>query len=106
MPGRMFSLLAMTLVVTSVVWSQETRGTIVGRVTDPTGAAIPNADVQVVNQAMGTTVTLKSNESGIYTAPLLLPGLYKITVSGAGFKTFVRENVQLQVEDRLEVNAT
>src|SRR4051794_28792492 len=106
MPSRLLSLFAMAILTITCIWSQETRGTIVGRVTDPTGAAIPNADVQVVNQAMGTTVTLKSNESGIYTAPLLLPGLYKITVSGAGFKTFVRENVQLQVADRLEVNAT
>jgi len=54
---------------------------------------------------MGTTVVLKTSGDGLYQVPLLIPGLYKITVTTPGFKTFVRENVQLQVADRLEVNA-
>src|SRR3954447_1063005 len=106
MPRRITTtLLLLISVVLSTSYGQETRGTILGRVTDQTGASIANADVQIVNQAMGTTVTLKSNGDGLYSAPLLLPGLYKITVTATGFKTFVREGVQLQVADRLEVNA-
>ncbi|HZT40145.1 MAG TPA: carboxypeptidase-like regulatory domain-containing protein, partial [Bryobacteraceae bacterium] len=71
---RIFRMaLAVGVAVTAVI-AQETRGTIVGRVTDPSGALIPNADVQVANKAMGTTVALKTNADGIYTAPLLLPG--------------------------------
>ncbi len=97
--------LAVGVAVTAVI-AQETRGTIVGRVTDPSGALIPNADVQVANKAMGTTVALKTNADGIYTAPLLLPGMYRITVTAPGFKTFVRDNVELRVADRIEVNAT
>jgi len=102
-------IVSITLFVMSglltVLYAQETRGTILGRVTDQTGAGIPNADVQVVNQAMGTTMTVKTNGDGLYSVPLLLPGMYKITASATGFKGFVRENVQLQVADRLEVNA-
>src|SRR3954447_9846758 len=106
MPRRITTtLLLLISVVLSTSYGQETRGTILGRVTDPTGAGIPNADVKIVNQAMGTTVALTSNAEGIYSAPLLLPGMYKITASARGFKTFVREGVQLQVADRLEVNA-
>ena len=93
------------MAVSVIGWSQETRGTIVGRITDPTGAVVAAAAVEVLNQAMGTNVSLKTGPDGIYTAPLLLPGHYQITVSASGFKQYVRNGVQLQVADRIEVNA-
>jgi hypothetical protein len=102
---RILSIFAAASMVCAVCSSQETRGTIVGRITDPSGGVVSNARVEVLNQAMGTTVSLKTRPDGIYTAPLLLPGLYRITVSAPGFKQFVRNNVQLQVADRIEVNA-
>lgn len=88
------------------VSAQETRGTIVGHVNDASGAAVPNAQVSVTNQGTGTTAALTTNGDGLYTAALLLPGAYRVTVNVTGFKQFVRENIQLQVADRLEVNAT
>lgn len=101
---RIVSLSAMVILLTAMGWSQETRGTIVGRVTDASGAVIPNADVQVLNQAMGTTVLLKTNAEGFYTAPLLLPGTYQVTISTAGFKKYVRSDIVLQVADRIDVS--
>ncbi|MBZ5579429.1 MAG: TonB-dependent receptor [Acidobacteriia bacterium] len=103
---RIFSLLAIAVLVTATGWSQETRGTIVGRVTDASGAVVPGADVQVVNQAMGTTVSLKTNQEGYYAAALLLPGTYQVKVSATGFKTLLRSGVVLQIADRIEVNGT
>lgn len=103
---RIVPLSAMAILLAVTGWSQETRGTILGRVTDVSGAVIPNADVQVVNQAMGTTVTLKTNQEGFYTAPLLLPGSYEVTISATGFKTFVRKDVVLQIADRIDVSTT
>ncbi len=94
------------LLILSSAWSQETRGTIVGRISDATGAVVPNAEVTVMNKAMGTTVALKTNQEGLYTAPLLLPGKYQVTVTASGFKRFIRDNVELQVADRIEVNGT
>src|SRR5436190_1524476 len=105
MLSRINKFLLTTFVFARMASSQETRGTILGRVTDASGAGIPNAEVQVINQAMGTTVALKTSGEGLYSAPLLIPGLYKVTATAPGFKSFVRENVQLQVADRLEVNA-
>src|SRR6266496_1626441 len=102
---RIFLLVTLPILLGATGWSQETRGTIVGRVTDPTGAVIPNAEVLVVNKAMGTTVSLKTNQDGIYTAPLLIPGMYEVTATAPGFKKFVRNNVELRVADRIEVNA-
>jgi hypothetical protein len=102
---RIISLSAIAVLMAAMGWSQETRGTIVGRVTDASGAVVPGADVQVMNQAMGTTVALKTNPEGYYSAPLLLPGTYQVKFAAAGFKGFVRSDVLLQIADRIEVNA-
>jgi hypothetical protein len=77
-----------------------------GRVTDTTGAAIPAANVEVLSQAMGTKVSLTSNEVGLYQASLLLPGLYTLTVDFQGFKKFVRSGIEVRVSDRIELNIT
>ena len=99
------NLLIVLLITVSAVWAQETRGTIVGRVTDASGAVVPGANVVVTNKDMGTKVNLQTNSDGIYTAPLLLPGNYSVTVSATGFKKFLRENITLRIADRIEVNA-
>src|SRR5690242_6189030 len=86
--------------------AQETRGTIVGRITDASGAYVPAATVEVTNKAMGTKMKLQTNQEGLYTAPLLLPGTYEVTATAAGFKSSVRDNVELRIADRIEVNLT
>ncbi len=99
-------LLCAILAWTALLPAQETRGAIVGRVTDISGGSIADAKVEVVNLAMGTRVEVASNQGGFYSAPLLIAGNYKVTVTAAGFKTFVRNNITLQIADRLEVNAS
>jgi hypothetical protein len=86
-----------------IALAQETRGTIVGRVTDASGAVIPGAQVLVTNKAMGTKIPVKTNEEGFYQATFLIPGDYRIEASADGFKRFVRDNVQVRVNDRLEI---
>jgi len=106
MSSRIKSILAGISFFVGAAAGQETRGTIVGRVTDASGAYVPGATVQVTNKAMGTKVTLQTNQDGLYTAPLLLPGTYEVSGSATGFKTSVRDNVELRVADRIEVNLT
>jgi len=114
MQFRMKSSLAAVLLASAAVvatWpgqlhAQEARGTIIGRVSDPSGAVIPGASVQVMNKAMGTELSLQTNSAGSYLAALLIPGMYRITVSSPGFKTYVRDDVELRVNERLEVNIT
>ncbi len=103
----------MLLVCTALVapWqepllAQEARGTIVGSVMDGSGAVIPGAPVVVINKAMGTRVSLTTNAEGLYQATYLIPGLYRIEVEAAGFKKNVRDDVEVRVNDRLEVNFT
>jgi len=86
--------------------AQEARGTLFGRVLDPSGAAIPGAAVQITNKAMGTKVALSTNEAGLYQAPYLLPGRYEVAAEAAGFKKYVRDGVEVRVNDRLELNIT
>lgn len=86
--------------------AQEARGTIVGSVVDPSGAAIPGASVAVTNKAMGTKLSLTTNEVGSYQASFLIPGLYQIEVESPGFKKVVRDGIEVRVNDRVEINIT
>src|SRR4051812_48260822 len=107
MPCRIFSLSAISLLLAaSCSWAQDTRGTITGRVTDPSGAVIAGATVVVGNTAMGTKTTISTNSEGLYRAPLLSPGLYDVEVTSPGFKKALRNGVEVRVADRLDVNIT
>src|SRR6185295_15185589 len=107
MPRRIFSLSAIFLLLAACLcWAQDTRGTITGRVTDPSGAVIAGATVVVSNTAMGTKMNLSTNAEGIYRATFLSPGTYDIEVASAGFKKALRSAVEVRVADRLDVNIT
>src|SRR5262245_57335541 len=87
-------------------WAQNITGSISGIAKDPTGAVVANATVVITNTDTGLTVrTLKTDGAGEYSAPLLPIGHYKVTVEASGFKTFVRQNIELNVNDKLTVNA-
>src|SRR5690242_7915720 len=105
MPRRILSLIIMlTALACMLGWSQDTRGTITGRITDPSGAVIPGASVVVTNVAMGSKLTVGTNQDGYYTAPLLMPGTYQVEVTVTGFKKALRDGIEVRVADRLEVN--
>src|SRR5690349_15350439 len=95
----------LALLLAASVYGQDTRGTIVGRVTDPTGAVVPAAQVVITNKNMGTKVSISTNEEGLYRAPLLIAGTYEVTVEIPGFKKFVRDGVELRIADQIEIDA-
>jgi len=102
---RIFSLIAVLLLLTGTfAWSQDVKGTILGQIADPSGAVLPGAKVVVTNPAMGTKVTLTTNNEGRYMATALTPGIYSIEVTASGFKKVVRNDVELRVADRLDVS--
>lgn len=104
MPSRLYSLIAISLFSAALSFSQDTRGTIVGRISDQTGAVLPGANVVVTNTAMGTKTALKTSGDGLYQAALLQPGGYSIEVTATGFKKAVRSGIEVHVADRIEVN--
>src|SRR5947208_2956148 len=83
---------------------QEPYGTILGTVTDSSGAVIPDAEVQITNTATNVSTQVVTNPAGNYRVPYLTPGHYAVTVERAGFKKYVRSGLELRVAATLEVN--
>ena len=92
--------------------AQSGSATLQGAVTDPTGAVVPNARVHITAQSTGVSREVVSNSNGIYSAPDLSPGNYKIAISAPGFATKVQTDVLLTVgavrdlDVTLEISAT
>jgi Carboxypeptidase regulatory-like domain/TonB dependent receptor len=82
--------------------AQDGRGTVTGTIKDASGSVIPGATVTITNVAMGTSVTVVSNEVGFFQAPYLVPGTYQVSAELSGFKKATRE-VEVRIADRLEV---
>jgi hypothetical protein len=85
-------------------FAQSNRAEITGTVTDPNGAAIKDATVKITNPATGASREVKTSDEGNYSAPSLDIGIYIVEVSATGFKTERRENVKLNVGDKLGVD--
>lgn len=85
-------------------FGQELRGTVTGLVTDPSGAVVPGAAVDVVNTDNGATAHAKTDGEGTFTVPFLLPGPYKVTVQMTGFKTYEHGGLELGVHATLKEN--
>jgi Carboxypeptidase regulatory-like domain len=78
--------------------------TIVGTVTDPTGAAVPNAAIVITNNDTGVTRNLPTNGDGQYVAPDLSIGHYTVHASASGFKAAETKGITLDVGDRTRVD--
>ena len=96
-------LIAVALTAANAI-GQDTRGTIVGTVTDPNGSPVANATVQVVDSSRGATKTFTTNGEGIYRATFLPPGTYQIVAESTGFKRSVRDNVIVEIAATVTVN--
>lgn len=86
--------------------AQEFRGTLLGRVTDPSGAVIPGAAVKATNQATNVTLETTANESGNYQIPFVVPGDYTLSVESTGFKTITRSGVRVSLGAQVTVDFT
>jgi hypothetical protein len=84
--------------------AQEYRATLLGVVTDPTGATVPEATVTAVNMETSVRTVTKTNNDGSYVIPLLLPGRYAMQVEHPGFKTFERSPIELRLNDRTRLD--
>ena len=88
------------------VCAQQGSGTIQGTVFDPQGAVVPTAAIEVRNIYTNQVFETESNELGSYTAPGLAVGEYEVSVRSAGFKTYIRGGVTLQVNQTALVDAS
>jgi hypothetical protein len=83
------------LALSSVVFAQIRSGTIVGKVTDPSGAAVPDVDVTVREGNTNATFAIKTSASGEYLAPYLQAGSYEVSARRFGFKTTTQKGIAL-----------
>ncbi|MGD0292347.1 MAG: carboxypeptidase regulatory-like domain-containing protein [Terracidiphilus sp.] len=86
--------------------AQSTQSTILGTVKDATGAVIPGAEIVVTNVEKGLSTAYRTDASGNYQAPELIPGTYKVQVTKAGFETQLLEGLQLTARQQLRADVT
>jgi Carboxypeptidase regulatory-like domain len=102
--GYMFVLLVLGF--SHALMGQAVNGTLLGTVTDTTGAAIPNAKVTATLTSTGGTSVSATNASGNYTFPNMQPGIYTISVDATGFKKAEQQNINLLANTSPRVDVT
>lgn len=90
----------------TAVQAQVTTGTITGTVKDTAGALIGGATVVVTETDKHTSSSVTTDSDGSYIAPFLIPGTYEVRIEIAGFKSYIRRGVVLQVNQRARIDAT
>ncbi len=86
------------------LFAQTDRGTITGTVSDPAGAVVANAPLELINTNTGGLYTAASSATGNYTIPQLPVGTYQLTIGVPGFKTYVRQNIRVQAAQTLRID--
>ncbi len=101
----LFYILIMLFALSPALHAQ-THGEITGVVTDPSGASVAGAKVVVTNIATGATRVVTTNNEGVYNFPSLLPAKYSLKVEQSGFKTALRDQIQLEVQQTARIDIT
>src|SRR5579871_5490154 len=98
MASQRFSMraLILSLLTTCALFAQT--ASLTGRITDPTGAVVPQASVKIESAGSGLSATAISDEQGYYNFSALQPGVYNVTISKAGFKPIRETRVELAVQ--------
>ncbi len=86
-------------------FGQSTSGTITGTISDPAGAVVPNAPVEVRNTQTSAVYTGASSATGNYTLAELPTGTYELSVTAPGFKKFIQQNILIPVSQTVRVDA-
>src|SRR5688572_31040196 len=105
--AKIFPGLAMACVVlVAPLYAQVERASIVGTVTDTSGAVMPGVQVEVIHEATNTTARLVTDSAGSYSAVNLIPGSYTVNASLQGFQPKGFRNYVLQVSQRARLDIT
>jgi len=102
---RLFCILSIvTATIAAVAWAQAVNATLLGTVTDASGAVVPNAKVNVTETQTGVSHNEQTNDKGYYTVPNLPPGLYAVSVEASGFKKETRRDINVLVDTTIRVD--
>jgi outer membrane receptor protein involved in Fe transport len=94
---KICTVLCTLLLGALMAWSQAVNGTLLGTITDSSGATVPKAKVTITEMNTGFSRNMETNESGNYSFPTLEPGIYRVSVESAGFRTAVKDRVEVLV---------
>ena len=103
---RLLLLLVLLVTPSFLLLAQNTTGSITGRLTEASGAIVPSVGVTVRNLGTGVSREVQSDESGTFTATLLLPGKYEVTAKKDGFRTEVQSGITLDVAQVVRTDFT
>src|SRR5688572_5070259 len=97
--------LLILLFTPALLFGQSEKGAIAGAVSDSTGALVQGATVTITDLGTNTSQTFTTNDEGLFEAPFLVPGTYKVSVTAPGFSTMVVNEVVVSVgrKERLNV---
>jgi len=99
------ALIGLCLSCASFSFAQEFRASIIGQVTDPSGAPVPEATVTAIQHGTNQTFTAKTNTAGVYSIDFVQPGQFTVTVEAQGFSKEVYPDVPLEPAQKLNLNA-
>ena len=102
--SRLLIIILVVVLLGAVANAQTTLGTILGTVTDSSGAIVRGAKVSVTQVTTGLVRTETTNATGEYSFPQLPVGLYRVEAEMAGFKKTQKTGIDLRVEDTLRVD--
>ena len=108
-PIMRFALLNLTLLLVGFglhARAQQFTGTLQGTVQDSNGAVVAGAEVAITNQNTNVTINTTTSSNGNYIAPQLPPGVYRVTIKKAGFKTSTVAEIKLDVQQIRAVDFT
>ncbi len=106
MEKRWLLALVVILVIAVSAAAQTDRGTVTGRVTDPTGAVVPGAEVTATSLETRAVSRSVTNDLGIYTILNLPIGTYSVDFKAQGFKTFTQEHVSISIGQVVKLDAS
>ena len=98
------TLLLLAILAPQPCAAQVTTGTILGTVTDPSGAVLPGVVMKITNLDQGQERQTKTNELGDYLFSSLPLGSYRLSAEAKAFQTSVREGLQLHVQDKIRID--
>ena len=101
---RLFASIAGLIATGAILAAQTPSASVVGRITDPTGAVIPGVTVKITNLDTNITQQGSSNQVGDYTIPYLQPGRYSLEAASTGFRTYKHSEFTLVVDQALRLD--
>jgi carboxypeptidase family protein len=92
------------LSVPGFAWAQGSNATISGTVSDPSGGAVPGADMTLKTLGTGAIASTTSGPDGLYAFPNLAPGMYELTVAAKGFREYKQRGLSIGFNDKVRLD--